>query len=135
MASLRNPCPCCSEKEYEDCCRNFHQGALPGSALQLMRSRYAAYALNLADYIIKTTHPNNPHYSDDKAKWKEEIEKFSKTTKFLKLEILDYNEQNHLSTVTFKAHLIQNARDVSFTERSAFEKVGGCWLYLNGIID
>ena len=48
-----------------------------------MRSRYSAYALGLADYIVKTTH------FKFRGKNKENIEKWMTETKWTHLEILD----------------------------------------------
>lgn len=121
-------CPCCSGQDYEMCCAPFHQGELPKTALELMRSRYSAYKLNLPDYIMATTHPLSPHYRADKEAWRREISAFSTSCSFDKLEVIDTQERE----VTFIAHLREGSRDVSFKERSLFEKVKGRWLYLNG---
>lgn len=126
------PCPCKSEKDYADCCKPFHQGRLPDTALQLMRSRYSAYALCLTDYIIHTTHPNNPAFQHNKVEWAQSISEFCLNTEFKNLEILNFEEKGSFATVTFVAHLVQGAKDVSFTEKSFFEKLNGKWLYLKG---
>lgn len=127
-------CPCFSGKPYAQCCKPFHDGRLPDTALQLMRSRYAAYALNLPEYIMKTTHPDNAQYQKDKARWGKEISDFSTQCRFEGLEIVDFQEKGDAATVTFVAHLSQNGKDVTFKEKSNFEKVDGCWLYVNGQI-
>lgn len=121
-------CPCSSGEPYEKCCKPFHQGELPKKPVQLMRSRYSAYALDLADFIIDTTHPEHPQFISDKEAWRRDIHLFSQVTTFQKLDILDTTE----STVTFRAHLTQGRRDASFTEKSLFEKVDGRWLYKSG---
>lgn len=127
-------CSCSSEKPYADCCKPFHDGALPKNALSLMRSRFAAYALGNADYIIKTTHPGSPLFQFDKDVWKEEILKFSKATRFERLEILRFTDGSPFSSVTFAAHLFKGLRKASFTEKSYFEYFKGRWLYRNGIV-
>jgi peptide deformylase len=99
-----------------------------------MRSRFAAYALNLADYLIATTHPANRQYRHDRATWAAEIATFAQQTEFVNIEILDTQEGDLYSTVTFVAHLMQNGKDVTFTERSYFEKVKGKWLYRSGLM-
>lgn len=124
-------CPCCSGKEYLDCCKPFHEGKLPKTASQLMRSRYSAYALSHLDYIIETTHPANPQYTENKFSWKRAISKFCASTSFQKLSILDCKEKNTLATVVFAAYIYQGQEAV-FTEKSYFEKIGGKWLYLRG---
>lgn len=116
-------CPCCSGKLYSECCKPYHDGQFPPTALALMRSRYSAYAFGLADYIIQTTHPKSPYFEKDRKKWKRAILEFCHTTKFLKLEILDFGE----NWVHFIAHLSQTLLD----EKSQFEKINGRWFYLS----
>ena len=126
------PCPCCSGHLYAQCCKSLHDGSLPKDALQLMRSRYSAYVLNLPDYIVATTHPASPQYSENKFSWKRSISQFSKTSSFQKLEILNFKESGTLATVTFIAHLSQDGSDASFTEHSYFEKIKDKWFYRIG---
>ena len=125
-------CPCTSQNSYEHCCKPFHDGLWPENALLLMRSRYSAFALNKVDYIVETTHPASPHYSENKFSWKRRISQFSKDTSFERLHILDFKEHPPFATVTFTAYLKQGERDTTFTERSFFEKFGGRWLYRGG---
>lgn len=125
-------CPCSSGKQYQQCCKPFHQGQLPATALELMRSRFSAYALGLPDYIIQTTHPGSHQFKHDLDQWTKDISNFSSNTEFKKLEILQFHENNRFATVTFVAHLTQMDKDASFTERSHFEKVKGKWLYHSG---
>ncbi len=93
-----------------------------------MRSRYSAYALGLADYIMITTHPDGSQYNPDKAVWKRDIELFCKNTRFEHLQIL--GAQGDM--VTFRATLFANQRDVSFTEISVFRQHNGQWKYYCG---
>lgn len=125
-------CPCSSGLSYRTCCQPFHNGALAGDALTLVRSRYAAYVLNLPAYIIKTTHPASLQYSDDHEAWAQEIMRFSKTFLFHRLEVLSFIEKERIATVTFVAHLTQNGQNATFTERSYFEKIKDRWLYRSG---
>jgi SEC-C motif domain protein len=119
-------CPCCSGKNYEVCCKPFHDGLPAPTPLALMRSRYAGYALGLFDYILKTTHPKN-----SQPRSIEETKKFCREVEFRGLEILNAGE----NTVTFRAILFLDGEDCSFTEKSLFEKVDGKWLYLSGTIE
>ena len=53
---MSRPCPCQSKKTYDRCCEPFHVGkALPETCEQLMRSRFSAYAMAKADYLLATT--------------------------------------------------------------------------------
>lgn len=129
-------CQCHSGLPYSDCCRDYHQGkAFPESALVLMRSRFCAYARHLDNYIIKTTHPENPSYTSDKKKWKKSIEDFCKWTEFRGLKILEFVEGEREAFVNFHAHLIQHGNDVSFVENSRFIREGSEWLYHSGHVE
>ncbi|MCH9812183.1 hypothetical protein K0U07_05445 [bacterium] len=97
-------------------------------AVSLMRSRYSAYALNLYEYIIHTTHTKSPHYEKDLLQWKESIADFSRRTTFVGLSILEHSKD----MVTFHAKLLQNGKDASFTEKSFFENENGTLKYFQG---
>ncbi|CAN5464840.1 hypothetical protein BH10CYA1_BH10CYA1_46840 [soil metagenome] len=97
-----------------------------------MRSRYCAYALGLTSYIMDTTHPDHADFSIDRARWKGEIEVFSKHTRFDKLKILDFKDGDQTATVMFTAYLRQADNETSFTENSTFEKIDGKWFYKSG---
>lgn len=123
-------CPCHSKKNYSDCCLKYHQGLSSESALSLMRSRYSAYALELVDYIIKTTHPLNRDYLQDHNIWKNEILDFCRSTEFKDLIILEVDENDKIAYVSFHAILVNHGQDISFKEKSTFEKIDGHFLYL-----
>ncbi|WP_198305969.1 YchJ family protein [Arcobacter vandammei] len=126
-------CPCGSLIKYKKCCKIFHENiAKPKTALELMQSRYCAFALNLSEYIIKTTHKENQDYTNDILNWKQDIENFSINTEFRNLEILDFQEDSFESFVTFKATLFQGNQDISFIEKSRFLKENEIWLYVDG---
>ena len=97
-----------------------------------MRSRYSAYALGLADYIIDTTHKASPHRVSDLSRWHAELKLFSNETKFEGLKILEFIDGARSASVTFRATLKHGAKDVSFTEKSAFAKEGDRWFYKQG---
>lgn len=123
-------CRCGSDLSYETCCKPYHQGSRsPENALKLMKSRYVAYALNLPEYIIRTTHPASPQYQANVFAWKRSITKFSQSQVFQKLEVVDFIEHGSFSTVVFIAHLASGHTDNTFCERSYFEKLKGHWLY------
>ena len=125
-------CPCSSGKAYIDCCQPFHEGVLPSNALELMRSRFSAYAMQLPDYIIATTHPASSQFSENTFVWRNQILNFSKYTQFQKLTIHQFSEFENFGLVTFTAHILQNQQDATFTEKSIFEKLGKKWFYRNG---
>jgi SEC-C motif domain protein len=49
-------CPCDERREYRACCGRCHSGIAATDAEALMRSRYSAFALGLADYLHQTWH-------------------------------------------------------------------------------
>ena len=57
---------------------------------------------------------------------------FSKNTRFEKLEILDFIDDEIESFVTFKATLFQDKTDISFIEKSRFLKGDEIWKYVDG---
>ncbi|MCF6205954.1 MAG: SEC-C domain-containing protein [Sulfurovum sp.] len=125
------PCPCGSGLKYKKCCQKYHKGALPSTALLLMKSRYSAYALGLADYIMQTTHPDNSDFTEDTTDWRESILAFSHTTAFNGLKIIEYIEGNGESFVTFEAILSSGI----LKEKSRFLKTAGKWLYVDGVFE
>ena len=95
-----------------------------------MRSRYAAYALGLVDYVIDTTDPAGTKYKSPRSVWANNLKEWCKTTQFLGLEILSASE----NIVTFKVRLVQKGKPSPYIERSVFTKPQGRWLYFDGIM-
>ena len=60
MQTMKTPAACpCGGASYAACCGPFIGGAaIPGSAEQLMRSRYTAYTLGSEAYLRATWHPS-----------------------------------------------------------------------------
>ncbi len=121
---MKSNCPCCSNLSYQNCCEPYHLGITkPSSPTALMRSRYAAYALHLIDYLIKTTHPSQIHLYQ-----KATIEKWAKSNVWLRLEICKAKDE----VVEFKAHYQNGLRTYIHHEISTFKKEKQVWYYLNG---
>lgn len=102
-----------------------------------MRSRYCAYALKNAAYIVETTDKESPLRMDSIDRWLLDILNFCAATRFNGLKILEHvpEEDNNLqSYVTFHAYLqaVANAGDMSFIEKSKFNKLDGRWYYHSG---
>ncbi|OCL94103.1 hypothetical protein AAX29_00646 [Aliarcobacter thereius] len=132
-SNVNSLCPCGSLKKYKKCCKIFHDNIkFPSNALELMKSRFSAFAFLRSDYIMKTTHKKNCDFSLDTLAWNKDIEQFCKNTSFKELEILDFIDDDFESFVTFKANLYQNKKDLSFIEKSRFLKENNIWLYVDG---
>ena len=124
MSIVLVKCPCCSNLAYENCCEPFHKNQdIPATPEALMRSRYAAYALHLIDYLIETTHPDIRHLH-----LKKDIEKWSKQNYWLKLEIISAIN----TKVEFKAYYQFNAKNFIHHESSTFKMENKRWYYLSG---
>lgn len=127
-------CPCHSDQPYTHCCQPIHEGQKRPSPSQLMRARYAAYALGNIRFILQTERPNPPRSAKEIAKQRRSLKEFCQSTQFLGLQILDEATlDENQATVTFHATLLQNGQDVSFTERSLFELRNGRWVYLKSL--
>ena len=67
-ASEAERCPCGGGDEglpYSRCCKPYHKGEkYPQDCVTLMRSRFTGYAKGEGEYIVKTTHPENPIFKD-----------------------------------------------------------------------
>ena len=125
--SKNSKCPCGSGKKYKECCMKYHKGANAKNALELMKSRYSAYAAGEANYIIKTTHKSSPHYEHDRSEWIKGIKEFSKS-EFKKLEIIEFIDGEKEAFVEFKAYI----DDYVMHEKSRFIKEDK-WYYMEGI--
>ena len=120
-----NACPCGSLKQFFACCKScILEKELANSAEQLMRSRYSAYVVGAIDYLVDTTHLST------RANYKrKDIENWSKSTKWLGLEILHATE----STVDFKAFFEgENNTKETHYEKSNFVFENGKWYYVDG---
>ncbi|MEX0606388.1 MAG: YchJ family protein [Marinobacter sp.] len=115
-------CPCGSRALYAQCCQPLHQGESALSPETLMRSRYAAFVLNLPEYILTTWHPRTRPGSlslEDSPDW-------------VSLQILNSTENGEQGTVHFRANY-RLAQSFGFLEeRSNFLKENGHWYYLQG---
>ena len=125
-------CPCHSNKPYEECCKPYHDLAPCDNVVSLMRSRYSAYAMGNAAYIISTTHTDNSDFNKNTKKWKQDIKKYTKTHQFTGLIVHDSHQTQTIGSVEFTASINQSIIDKSFTEKSTFKKENGTWKYHSG---
>ena len=122
---MENLCPCCSGKLYEECCELFHSKKdFPQTAEELMRSRYAAFAIPNGDYLWETTLPNKRKFHH-----KTELENWGKENTWTKLEIIQSSEKE----VEFKAYFTDKFRKENIHhELSTFKKVDKKLYYVSG---
>ena len=119
-------CYCTSDQPFDSCCKPFLKGLFfPKTPEQLMRSRFTAYVLQDADYLIATTHISERKYYS-----KTEILKWSKSNTWIKLEIIQVIDD----IVVFKAYYLDEKLQAKIHhEKSTFKKEKDRWYYLNGI--
>ncbi|HEV2608892.1 MAG TPA: YchJ family metal-binding protein [Noviherbaspirillum sp.] len=117
------PCPC-GGKIYDTCCARFiERNQLPGTAEELMRSRYTAYTQHNEPYLKSTWHASTrPHDSiaqDDGTKW-------------LGLEVRKHIAAGDKATVEFVARYKVAGRAHRLHEISNFVREEGRWFYVDG---
>ncbi|MBE9577075.1 YchJ family protein [Flavobacterium proteolyticum] len=118
-------CYCGNSIPFQDCCEPYIKGITNApTAEKLMRSRYSAFAIGAADYLVNTTHISKRKYHN-----KRDILAWSKANKWLKLEVLASTE----TTVTFKAYYLdENLKAQVHYEHSTFKFENGKWFYVDG---
>ncbi len=119
------PCPCGSGRSYAECCLPLHDGAPAATAVELMRSRFSAYALRLPRYLLATwdaaTRPARIHLEDG-ITWR-------------KLQIVDTDRGGYgddEGMVRFRASYRTAEGAGILAERSRFRRHNGRWLYVDG---
>ncbi|MDX3234619.1 YchJ family metal-binding protein [Streptomyces sp. ME03-5709C] len=118
------PCPCGLPAGYGECCGRYHSGeAAAPTAEALMRSRFSAYAVGDAAYVLRTWHPRTrPADLDlgDGLRWE-------------RLEILgttDGTAFHSEGTVAFRAHYSLRGNHDVMEENSRFVRHDGAWVYV-----
>jgi len=120
-------CICQSGKMHSQCCQRFLNGqSIAKTPVQLMRSRYSAYALGgYGDYLLKTWSPSQ-HQAMTSAQLS------IKSTHWVGLEIIQKSQKGDKAMVEFKATYLSDDEKLFHHERSTFERIKGQWFYLTG---
>jgi SEC-C motif-containing protein len=111
---------------FENCCQLYIDGTKKTpTAEALMRSRYSAYAIGNADYLVATTHS-----STRKKHKKSDILEWSKSNNWKRLKIINSTE----TIVKFSAYYIDNHLKAQIhTEESTFIYEEENWFYVDGV--
>lgn len=119
-------CPCGTGLPYAECCGPLHAGAAKApTAEALMRSRYSAFAVGDEAYLLRTWHP---------ATRPERLGLGADGRRWTGLAILETDGGSPLhtgGTVRFRADYTDADGPGSQTERSAFERIGSDWYYVD----
>jgi len=120
-------CICQSGKAKIKCCQRFLNGqAKAKTPVQLMRSRYSAFALGgYGDYLLST-------WSVSQRKGMTAAELSVRSTDWVGLEILQKAQKGDQAIVEFKAYYQSDNEKLAHHERSTFERVSGQWFYISG---
>lgn len=121
-------CPCGSEYTVEQCCMPLLKGKQqPATAEALMRSRYTAYVLADANYLLDTTHPRMRHLYSKKS-----ILQWAKENQWLRLEIESATELE----VVFRAYFKDSSgQEHQHYEHSTFAQLGEKLYYVSGTFE
>jgi SEC-C motif-containing protein len=119
-------CPCGSGLAFDACCGPLLAGdSLATSPVALMRSRYTAYSLQDAAYLLKTWHPDHRpavlDFTGDTTEWRG-------------LTIIHTETNGAAGIVEFSAVYRQSGTLQQLHERSRFIQQAGAWLYQDGIL-
>lgn len=123
-------CPCGSAVEYSLCCQPYLSGAkVAPNPSHLMRSRYTAFVIKQADYLIRTWHP-----SCHAAAFRADIEAGFASTQWLGLTVYEQSMEKTGTEgyVSFVARFNENGKSGAIIERSRFLKEDGQWYYIDG---
>ncbi|MEO6184735.1 MAG: YchJ family metal-binding protein [Steroidobacteraceae bacterium] len=121
-------CPCGRPAAYPQCCGRWHHGPMrlqATDAESLMRSRYSAYARGEIPYLLDTWHPQTRPAR---------LESTPPDMHWLGLDVRRHVQldENH-ATVEFVALSKRGGRASRLHEISRFERLGGRWLYIDGV--
>ena len=127
MTTANAPCPCGTGQPYAQCCGRYHAGALhlqAPDAERLMRSRYSAYTMGLADYLLATWHASTRPAA---------LEPDPPGLKWLGLDLRHHARQDEdHATVSFVARSKLGGRAHRLQATSRFVRELGRWFYVAG---
>lgn len=120
-------CPCGTGTTYDACCGPLHRGARQAAtAEELMRSRYAAYAVGEGDHVFRTWHPRTRPTdvtTDRGLAWT--------GLRILGTEAGGPDDEE--GVVEFEARWDSAAGPGRLHERSRFVRRAGRWVYLDAL--
>lgn len=123
-------CPCGSAVEYSLCCHRYLSGEqVAPDPSHLMRSRYCAFVMKDADYLIRTWHP-----TCHAGNFRDEISAGFAATEWLGLTVFEHmvSEADNTGYVSFVARFHEHDKPGAIIERSRFLKENGQWYYIDG---
>jgi SEC-C motif-containing protein len=124
-------CPCDDARSYAACCGRWHAGEAAPDAESLMRSRYSAFALKLADYLLATWHPTTrPEQIEF-----DEMPNARTIWLGLRVERHVVTDIDHAEVEFVARYRVGGAPAGRLHELSRFVREEGRWYYVDGVID
>ncbi len=119
-------CPCRKKSEttgYAACCESYHAGLrLAPTAEALMRSRYSAFAIGNAAYLLATWHASTRPADLELLPGEE----------WVQLRVLAVREAGNEASVEFVARSRRGGSTLALHETSRFVREDGRWFYIDG---
>jgi SEC-C motif-containing protein len=100
-----------------------------------MRSRYAAFALGLGEYLVRTLSEDHADRALDATLLACELSSLRERQRFLGLRVNEAWADGDRGEVLFFARIFEKGRDRSFTERASFRRENGLWRYAGGVVE
>lgn len=97
-----------------------------------MRSRYAAFALGLGEYLVGTLAEGHDDLALPREDLVRELAHQKDDLRYMGLDILHASSRGDEGEVLFFARIFQKGKSRSFVELSRFVRQGGAWRYLEG---
>ena len=136
MTPAPRDCPCHSGKRYKSCCAALHAGSEEAATAEaLVRARYAAFALGLGRYLVRTLTTDHPDHGAGADVLAANLSEIRVRRRFMGLAFLHSTVEGdgERAEVLFYARLFERGRDCSFVELSTFRRESGSWRYESGI--
>jgi SEC-C motif-containing protein len=119
-------CPCGEPHSYDSCCGRFvSRAAVAATAVELMCSRYSAFVQGDESYLLASWHPRT---RPSRVRLPPEQRWLGLTIK----SIAGGTVADTTGEVEFVARFKINGKGHRLHEVSRFEKMEGCWYYLDG---
>lgn len=125
---MSRSCPCLRGEPFDRCCEPFLNGtATAPTAEHLMRSRYSAFSVGDADYLLKTWHSSTAPTEltlDPQQRW-------------YRLDVHRTSEgglMDQTGEVEFSAYYRHPDGNGVLRESSRFVREDNRWVYLDGVL-
>jgi SEC-C motif domain protein len=128
---MSKPCPCGRLDAKKQalaataCCLPYLQGKLTApDAEALMRSRYSAFVMEKADYLLSSWHASHRPATLE----------FEPDVKWLGLQVQNHKviDATHAEVTFVARQRDRTGRAIRLHERSRFVNENGCWYYVDG---